>query len=85
MPASDRLPRNLFPVVLHHASASLGKAASVARISNCWPALNASIACFIFMIGPGHWMPHASTFITSLSAEHDGASALHPDVSEAFA
>ena len=29
MPASDRLPRNLFPVVLHHGAAATGKKVSI--------------------------------------------------------
>ena len=67
MPDSECLLINRLPVVRHHASASRGKPASVAFTISLCPASSFSMACFIFMIGPGHCMPQASTFIVVLS------------------
>ena len=52
----------MFPVVLHHACASRENPASVATISIRSPSPIESIACLIFMTGPGHCNPQASIF-----------------------
>lgn len=46
--------RKRLPVLLHHASASRGKPASVARISRRSPGFRVSMVFFSFRMGPGH-------------------------------
>ena len=59
-PLSSDLYTNLLPVVLHHACASRENPASVATISIRSPSEIKSIACLIFITGPGHCNPQAS-------------------------
>ena len=59
-PFSSELLMSRLPVVSHHACASRENPASVATISILSPSVIESIACLIFITGPGHCNPHAS-------------------------
>ena len=54
VPFADDFSRKWLPVLLHHASASRGKPASVACISRRSPGFRVSMLFFSFIIGPGH-------------------------------
>ena len=62
LPFDSELEISRFPVVLHQACASREKPASVATISIRSPSEIESIACLIFITGPGHCNPQASIF-----------------------
>ena len=54
VPFADDFSRKWLPVLLHHASASRGKPASVACISRRSLGFRVSMLFFSFIIGPGH-------------------------------